>query len=59
MFKTVFLDNNHSQLLGILSVFVFLAIFVFRFILSICLTKGHVEKMSSLPLELSERKTIK
>jgi hypothetical protein len=51
MFKQVFLDNNYSQILGILSVLVFMFIFVFRFVLSCFLTKGHVEKMSSLPLD--------
>jgi hypothetical protein len=51
MFKHIFLENQYAQLLGILSVCVFLFIFLFRFFLSLCLSKQHINKMSSLPLQ--------
>jgi len=51
MFKDAFSNSNIMELLGTLSVVIFFSIFLFRSLLSFCLSKKHVAHMSSLPLE--------
>lgn len=50
MFKNLFTHNSLSDILGILSVVIFFAIFTFRSLLSCLLSKGHISHMSQLPL---------